>query len=189
MSVVQPETFVLTDTEAAQLQSAQMAQQQKVAGTTPVIRIGSIAVPIAIVALVAAIDWVWYDGTMPISLFVILMAMFVAGMATQTVGYWLSLHASKRRMREKTRQVFEPRTVRLTDEGIEQSLPEVRSVHLWNGIDRVEQVSGLILLWAGNLLVSAIPVRAFASEPAAQEFLDACRRRAGAAPITAAKQQ
>jgi hypothetical protein len=35
--------------------------------------------------------------------------------------------------------------VRLTDEGIEQSLPDVRSVNAWCGIDRVEQARGLIL--------------------------------------------
>ena len=187
MSVVQPETFVLTDTEAAALQSAQMAQQQKVAGTTPIIRYGSIAAPFVIIGVVAAIDWIWYDGAMPASLFVTLMAMFVAGMATQTVGYWLTLQASKRLMREKTRQVFEPRTVRLTDEGIEQTLPELRSVHLWSGIDRAEQASGLVLVWAGNLLVSAIPARAFPSAGAAQAFLDACRRNAGIAEPPASR--
>ncbi len=181
MSVVQPETFTLTDQEAAAVQSVQMARQMKVAGTSPVVRYGAIAVPFVIVGVVAVIDWVWYDGAMPISLFVTLMAVFVAGMATQTIGYRLNLQATKRRLIEKTRQVFEPRTVRLTDEGIEQALPELRSVYMWNGIDRVEQASGLIFLWAGNLLVSTIPVRAFASEQDAQAFLDACRTRTGGA--------
>ena len=101
MTIVQPETFTLTDQEAATLQSAQMA-----------------------------------------------------------------------------RQVFAPRTVRLTDEGIEQALPEVRSVHLWREIDRVEEMSGVILIWAGNLMVSAIPARAFPSLQDAQAFVDACRGRA-----------
>jgi hypothetical protein len=105
--------------------------------------------------------------------------VFVAGMATQTVGYWLNLQASKRRLRERTRQVFEPRTVRLTDEGIEQALPQLRSVHAWSGIDRVEQPADIVLVWAGNLLVSAIPARAFASAQEARAFLDACRARAG----------
>ena len=181
MSVVQPETFTLTDQEAAAVQSVQMARQMKVAGTNAVMRYGSIAAPFAIVGVIAVIDWVWYGGAMPISLFVTLMAVFVAGMATQTIGYWLSLQATKRRLIEKTRQVFEPRTVRLTDEGIEQALPELRSVHLWSGIDRVEQASGLIFLWAGNLLASTIPVRAFPSEQDAQAFLDACRARTGGA--------
>jgi len=181
ISVTQPDTFTLTDTEAAQLQSVQLAQQQKVAGMTPVIRYGSsIAVPIAMVASVAAIDQIWYAGQMPASLFVTLLLFFVAGMATLLAGFWLNLQATKRRMRERTRQVFEPRTIRLTDEGIEQSLPELRSLHLWRGIDRVEQASDLILIWAGNLLVSAIPVRAFPAQADAQDFLEACRRRAGA---------
>jgi hypothetical protein len=179
-SVTQPDTFVLTDTEAAQLQSCQLAQQQKVTGTTPVIRYGSIAVPIVIIALVAAIDWVVYDWTMPASLFVLVMAVFVAGMATQTVGYWLNLQATKQRLRAQTRQVFEPRTVRFTEDGIEQSLPDLRALHLWRGIDRVERASDLILIWAGNLLVSAVPVRAFPAQGDAQEFLEACRRRANA---------
>jgi hypothetical protein len=177
MAVVQPETFRLTDQEAAAVQSVQMARQMKVAGTSPVVRYGAIAAPFVIVGVVAVIDWVWYGGSMPMSLFVTLMAVFVAGMATQTIGYRLSLQATKRRLIENTRQVFEPRTVRLTDEGIEQALPELRSVHLWSGIDRVEQASGLILVWAGNLLVSAIPVRAFPSEADAHGFLDACRQR------------
>ena len=180
MIVVQPETFVLTDTEAATLQSVQLAQQRKVAGTSPAIRIGTIVVPVVIIALVAAIDWIVYDWTMPASLFVVVMAVFVAGMVTQTVGYWLNLRATTQRLRAQTRQVFEPRTVRLIDEWIEQSLPELRSRHLWRGIDRVEQVSDLILIWAGNLLMSAVPVRAFPSQPDAQDFLDTCRRRASA---------
>ena len=99
-------------------------------------------------------------------------------MLTQTVGYWLNLQATKRRVREKTRQVFEPRTVRLTDEGIEQMLPELHSLHIWKGIDRVEQASGLIFAWAGNLLVLVVPARAFPSPQDAQAFLDACRSRA-----------
>lgn len=180
ISVTQPDTFVLTDTEAAQLQSCQLAQQQKVAGMAPVIRYGSsIAVPIAMVASVAAIDQIWYAGEMPASLFVTLLLFFVAGMVTLLAGFWLNFQASKRRMRERTRQVFEPRTVRFTEEGIEQSLPDLRALHLWRGIDRAERAADLILIWAGNLLVSAIPVRAFPSQPDAQDFLEACRRRAG----------
>jgi hypothetical protein len=77
--------------------------------------------------------------------------------------------------------VFEPRIVRLTGEGLEQTLPELRSVHTWKGIDRVEQVSGLIFAWADNLLVLVVPARAFPSPQDAQAFLDACRSRAGAA--------
>jgi hypothetical protein len=141
-----------------------------------VIRYGSIAVPIAMVALAAAVDQIWYGGKLPASLFVTLLFFFVAGMATMVVGFRLNLSASKRRMRERTRQVFEPRTIRLTDEGIEQSLPELRSLHLWRGIDRVEWASDLILIWAGNLLASGVPVRAFRSQADAQDFLEACRR-------------
>jgi hypothetical protein len=179
MAVVQPETFRLTDQEAAAVQSVQMARQMKVAGTSPVVRYGAIAVPFVIVGVVSAIDWIAYGGALPASLFVTMMALFVAGMATQTVGYRLNLQATKRRLRDKTRQVFEPRTVRLTDEGIEQALPDLRSLHLWSGIDRVDlgQASGLILVWAGNLLVSAIPLRAFPSEADGRGFLDACRQR------------
>ena len=179
MSTVQPETFTLTDQEAAAVQAAQMAQQMKVAGTTPVIKYGSIAAPFAIIGVIAAVDWVWWDWTMPLSLFVIMMMVFVAGMATQTVGYWLNLQASRKRIRARTRQVFEPRTVRLTDEGIEQALSQLRSIHAWNGIDRVEQPADIILVWAGNLLVSAVPARAFTSPQDAQAFVDACRTRAG----------
>ena len=84
MSVVQPETFTLTDQEAAAVQSVQMARQMKVAGTTPVVRYGSIVAPFAIVGVVAVIDQIWYGGNMPISLFVTLMAVFVAGMATRS---------------------------------------------------------------------------------------------------------
>jgi hypothetical protein len=179
MTLVQPETFTLTDQEAAAVQGAQMAQHVKVAGTTPVIKYGSIAVPFVIVGLIAAIDCIWWDWTMPLSLFVIMMLVFVAGMATQTIGYWLNLQASRKRIRARTRQVFEPRTVRVSDEGIEQALPQLRSIHAWSGIDRVEQPADIILVWAGNLLVSAIPARAFAAPQDARVFVDACRTRAG----------
>jgi hypothetical protein len=179
MAVVQPETFTYTDAEAAAVQAAQMARQAKVAGSVPIIRYGSIAAPFAIVGVVFVIDQVWYGGAMPMSLFVTLMAVFVAGMMTQTAGIWLSLRASKQRIRQQTRQFFESRNVRLSDDGIEQALPNQRSVHLWSGIDRVDLAAGLILVWAGHLLVSAIPTRAFPSEADAQAFLDVCRQHAG----------
>jgi hypothetical protein len=185
MPIVQPQTFVFTATEAAQVQSIQLAQQQKVAGTSGVTRYGSIAVPIVMVASVAAVDQIWYAGKMPGSLFVTLLAFYLVGMVTMLVGYALNLRAAKQRIIEKTRQVFEPRTVRFTDEGIEQSLPELRALHLWRGIDRIEQASGIILIWDGNLLASAIPTRAFPSEPDAQAFADACRQRAGASHAAA----
>jgi hypothetical protein len=179
MSIVQPETFVLTDSEAAQLQAIQLAQQQKTIGTTGVTRYGSIAVPIVMILSVVAIDQIWYAGQMPGSLFVTLLFFYLIGMVTMLVGFGLNLRAGKRRIRENTRQVFEPRTVRLTDEGMEQSLPDLRTLQMWRGIDRIEQVSGLIVIWAGNLPVSAVPVRAFPSEADAQAFVDACRQRAG----------
>jgi hypothetical protein len=178
MTVVQPDTFILTDQEAAAVQAAQMAQQRKVAGTTPAIKYGSIAVPIILVGTIAAVDRIWWEWTMPVWLFVIMMLVFVAGMATQTIGYWLNLQATRKRLRTRTRQVFEPRTVRLSDEGIEQALPQLRSIHAWNGIDRVEQPADIILVWAGNLLVSAIPARAFAAPGDAQAFVDAARKAA-----------
>jgi hypothetical protein len=115
---------------------------------------------------------------MSLAHFFMLMAVFVGGMVIQTVNYWLYVRATKRRVREETRQVFEPRIVRLTGEGLEQTLPELRSVHTWKGIDRVEQVSGLIFAWADNLLVLVVPARAFPSPQDAQAFLDACRSRA-----------
>jgi hypothetical protein len=179
MPIVQPDTFVFTDTEAAQIQSIQLAQQRKIAGTSGVTRYGSIAVPIVMVASVAAVDQIWYAGKMPGSLFVTLLAFYLAGMVTMLVGYALNLRAAKQRIIERTRQVFEPRTVRFTNEGIEQSLPELRSLHLWRGIDRIEQASAaIILIWSGNILASAIPARAFPSEPDAQAFVDACRQHA-----------
>jgi hypothetical protein len=179
MTIVQPETFTFTDPEAAAVQAAQLRRQAKVAGSNPVLRIVvSIAVPVVMVGVVIAIDQIAYDGAMPMSLFVTLMGMFVAGMVTTVFAYRLNLQSTKRQIREKTRQVFEPRTVRLTDEGIEQALSELRAMHLWGGIDRAELDSGLIQVWAGNLLVSAIPARAFPSPQDAQAFLDACRSRA-----------
>jgi hypothetical protein len=179
MSIVQPETFVFTDTEAAQLQSIQLAQQQKVAGTPGVIRYGSIAVPVVMIASVTAVDQIWYAGKMPGSLFVTLLFFYLVGMVTMLVGFGLNLRVTKQRIRERTRQVFEPRTVRFTDEGIEQSLPELRSLQLWRGIDRIERASDLIVIWSGHLPVSAVPARAFPSERDAQAFMDACRQRAG----------
>jgi hypothetical protein len=178
MAVVQPETFVLTDQEAAVVQSAQMARQASVARANPILLIGSVAAPVIIIGIVGAIDLVWYRGAMPAALFVTLLAVFVAGMFTQTVGYRLSLEVSKRRLRQTTRQAFAPRTVRLTEQGIEQALPDVRSLHAWSGIDRAERANGLILVWAGNMLTAAIPARAFPSAQDAQAFLDACRHRA-----------
>jgi len=156
MPVVQPETFTLTDQEAATLQSVQLAQQTKLVGPNPVL-IASIAVPPLIAGVVFVIGRLWYGSAMSMSHFFILMAVCLAGMVIQTVNYWLYLQLTKRRVREKTRQVFEPRTVRLTDEGLEQTLPDLRSVHTWKGIDRIEQMSGLIFAWAGNLLVWWFP--------------------------------
>jgi hypothetical protein len=175
--LVQPETFVLSDAEAAAVQAAQMARQARVARANPVLIAGSIAAPIVVIGIIAAVDVAWYGGEMPASLFVTLMAVFVAGMFVQTLGYRLSLAVSKRRLRRTTRQVAAPRTVRLTDQGLEQALPEARAFNAWSGIDAAEQADGLILLWAGNLLAAAIPVRAFPASQDAEAFLDACRER------------
>jgi len=180
MPVVQPETFTLTDQEAATLQSVQLAQQTKLVGPNPVL-IASIAVPPLIAGVVFVIGRLWYGSAMSMSHFFILMAVCLAGMVIQTVNYWLYLQLTKRRVREKTRQVFEPRTVRLTDEGLEQTLPDLRSVHTWKGIDRIEQMSGLIFAWAGNFLVLVVPARAFPSLQDAQSFADACGTRTSGA--------
>jgi hypothetical protein len=178
MAVVQPETFTLTDQEAATLQSVQLARQTKLVGPNPVL-IASIAVPFIVAGFVFVIGRVWYGDAMSMAHFFMLMVVFVAGMAIQTVNYLLYLQTTKRRVREKTRQIFEPRTVRLTDEGLEQTLPDLHSVHTWKGIDRVEQVSGLIFAWAGNLLVLVVPARAFPTLQDAQAFADACGTRTG----------
>jgi hypothetical protein len=178
MPLAQPETFVLTDAEAAAVQAAQLARQASVARASPVLLAASIAVPVVLVAVVYAVDLIWYEGAMPLPLFVTLMAVFFAGMVVQTLAYRLTLEASKRRLRRATRQVFAPRTVRLTDEGIEQAQPQARAFNAWSGIDRAEQAHGLILLWAGNLLAVAVPVRAFPAPQDADAFLDACRQRA-----------
>ena len=138
MDIKQPETFAFTDAEAAAVQSAQMARQSRVARANPVLRFGAFAVPVVVIGVAAAVDLIWYGGAMPASLFLTLMAVFVAGMITQTVGYRLSLGASKRRLRQTSRQVFAPRTVRLSDEGIRQELPDTRAVYLWAGLDRAE---------------------------------------------------
>ncbi len=188
MTIVLPETFVLTDREAAAVQSAQMARQASVARANPVLQVVSVAAPIVVIGAIAAVDLVWFDWTMPGSLFVTLMAVFVAGMLTQTAGYWLSLQLSKRRLLEKTPQVFALRTVRLTDDAIEQSLPDLRVAHAWRGIDRAEQAHDLILIWAGNILAVAIPVRAFPSEQDARAFLEACGQRTAMPSITASVQ-
>lgn len=179
MSIVQPETFVFTEAEATQLQAIQLAQQQKVAGTAGVIRYGSIAVPVLMIASVVAVNQIWYGGQMPGSLFVTLLFFFLAGMVTMLIAFRLNLRATKQRILERTPQVFAPRTVRFTDEGIEQSIPEIRSMQLWRGISRIERVAGLIVIWTGVLPVSAVPARTFPSEPDAQAFVDACQQRAG----------
>jgi hypothetical protein len=162
MAVVQPETFTFTDAEAAAVQSAQMAWQMKVAGTAPTIRYSPIIVAFATPGIVFVIDQVWYGGTMPASLFVTLMAVFVAGMATHAAGYWLALRASKRRIRQQTRQFFESRNVRLSDDGIEQALPNQRSSP---GAHRSRTGRGADPVWAGHLLVSAIRPAPFHRRP------------------------
>ena len=111
----------------------------------------------------------------------LLMAAFVAGMMTQTIALRLSLQISKRRLRSKTRQLFEPRTVQLTYEGIEQVQPAVRSLHRWGGIDRIEGDHGLIVIWTGNIVACVIPERAFPTRQDAAAFLEQCRTRAAAA--------
>jgi hypothetical protein len=181
MAVVQPETFTFTDAEAAAMQSAQMAQQASVARASPVLIAASIAVPVLLFAGLIGIDRLWFGGDMPMSLFVSLLAAFVAGMFTMGLAYKLTLEASKRRMRRAIRQVFAPRTVRFADDGIEQALPELRTIHAWAGVERVERRGDLIQLWSGPVLLMAIPVRAFPGAADAEAFLAACRGKIGAA--------
>jgi hypothetical protein len=181
MTVVQSETFVLTDAEAAAVQSANMARQASIARANPAHIAFSIAVPILLLVVVYGVDLIWYGGAMPPSLFSALLVAFVGGMFTQMLSFKLTLEMSKRRMRQATRQVFAPRTVRLTDEGIEHALPEVRSLFAWTGNARAQVAPGLILIWAGHVLAAAVPVRALACRPDAQAFLEACRQHARAA--------
>lgn len=178
MEIAQPETFALTDAEAAAVQSVQMARQAAIAKANPVLRYGALAAPVVVVGVVAAIDVIWYRGDMPVSLFVTLMAVFVAGMIAQTIGYRLSLAASKKRLRQASRQVLAPRTVRLTDEGLSQALADTRAVYLWASIDDTERTQDLVLVWTGNLLAAAIPARAFRSGGDADAFVAEIRRRA-----------
>lgn len=180
MTFVQPETFTLTDQEAAAIQSVNMARQASIARSSPYLRVGSIAAPFIVAAAIYALDLAWFGGAMPAWLFVTLMAVFVAGMMTQAAAFWASLQVSKRRMREQTRQVFEPRTVRLTDEGLEQATPAIGVVHKWSGVDGIQSKQGLIIAWAGNLLACAIPERAFSTPSDAEAFLAQCRLRAAA---------
>jgi hypothetical protein len=178
MAIVQPETFVFTDAETDAVQSANMAHQAGVARRNPAQLALSIGVPVLLVAVLIAVDWLWYGGAMPMPLFVAFMAVFAAGMFTQLLATKLTFDMSRRHLRQATRQTFAPRTVRLTDEGIELALPEARSLYAWSGIDRAEQTGGLILIWAGHVMVAALPARAFASDADAQAFLAECRSRA-----------
>jgi hypothetical protein len=171
----QPITYTLTDAEAAAAQSAQMARQAAVARRGPALIALSFAVPVLAVGFLFATDWLWYGGEMPAPLFLGLLAAFVAGMFTQTLAYKLTLASSTRRMRQAVRQVFASRTVRLTEAGLEHTTPDARTLYAWNGIDRAEEGAGLILIWAGHALASAVPVRAFSSAAEAQAFLAECR--------------
>jgi len=179
MAVVQPGTFVLTDQEVAIIQAAQMERQASITNKSLALRIGQIAVPIVIIGAVIAVDQLWYGGTLPAWLMFTVVAAFVAGVLFQTLAYKVTVEVMKQRMRETTRQLFAPRTVRLTDEGIEQTLPDIRSLQAWRGIDQANETNGLVIVWAGNLMIVTIPVRAFPTVVDAQAFVAACRRRAG----------
>lgn len=179
MPLVQPETFTLTQAEAATVQSVQMERQAKIARQSPVLLAGSIAAPFIVAAALYACDLIWFDGAMPGWLFVTLMGVFVAGMLTQTAALWLNLMVAKRLMREKTRQVFDPRTVKTLKHGIEQEIPTAMTRHKWSGIDRVELRKDIIFVWAGNILACSIPERAFPSTNDAKMFLEECLRRIG----------
>jgi YcxB-like protein len=85
---------------------------------------------------------------------------------------------SMRRMRQAVRQVFAQRTSRLSDDGVELATADTRTLYAWSAIDRAEESGGLILLWAGHILASTVPVRAFSSAAEALAFLAECRRRA-----------
>jgi len=168
-------TYTLTDAEAAAAQSAQMARQAAIARRGPALIALSFAVPVVAVGLLFATDFLWYGGEMPAPLFVGLLAAFVGGMFTQTLAYKLTHASSTRRMRQAVRQVFAPRTVRLTEAGLEHATANTCTLYAWSGIDRAEESAGLILLWAGHVLASVVPARAFSSATKAQAFLAECR--------------
>lgn len=189
MAIVQPETFVFTDAEADAVQSANIAYQAGVARRNPGQLALSIGVPVLLVMVLIGVDWLWYGGAMPMPLFVAFMAVFAAGMFTQLLATKLTLDMSRRHLRQATRQTFAPRTVRLTDQGIELALPEARTLYAWSGIDRAEQTGGLILVWAGHVMAAALPARTFGSEADAEAFLAECRSRAAggaSAPLAGA---
>jgi len=172
-----PRTFTLTEAEAAAIQSMQLARQTGIARKGPMLRYTSLAAPVIAAVIIWAVDLLWYDGAMSMSLFVTLLAVFVGGMMFQTAGYWLNLQAARKRMLHTTQQVFEPRTVRFVPEGIEVSIPTAATLQKWPGVKDIEMKNGMILVWAGNLLPVSVPLRAFSSEEEAETFLAECRRQ------------
>lgn len=179
--------FTFTPDEAAALQAIQMKRQAKLARGSPFLLWTSLAAPVVIAALVFLADFLFWDGEMPGSLFVAFMGTFVAGMFFMVLGFRLNLMVAKKRLRETTRQLHEPRELRLTEEGIEQSLPAARSLQMWPGLDRVETRRGLLLAWAGNMAVAAVPLRAFPSPDAARAFIAECQARLGGGKEAAQK--
>ena len=178
---IQPATFVFTEAEAAALQSVQMARQAGIARRSPLLIALTFGVPLLLLAVVFGIDRVGYGGQMPASQVTGLLVAFVAGMFTAILTFKLMQQSSKQRMLRTVRHVFAPRTVRLTGEGVEQAMPELRIVHAWAAIDQAERSSGLILLWSGPVVAIAVPERAFATAAAAEAFALTCRDRAAAA--------
>lgn len=177
----QPITYTLTDAEAAAVQAAQMARQAAVARRAPALIALSFAMPIAALGVLFATEQLLYDGSMPGALSFGVVVAFLAGTFTQILAYKVSLAVSMRRMRQAVRQVFAQRTSRLSDDGVELATADTRTLYAWSAIDRAEESGGLILLWAGHVLASAVPVRAFASAADAQAFLAECRSRAAGA--------
>lgn len=177
MALKQPATFTLTPEEAAALQSIQTERQASIARKGPVLRYSSLAAPFVAAAMIWLVDIIWYGGDMPLSFFVTLLAVFMAGMMFQTAGYWINMLAARKRMLAATRQVYAPRTVRLTRDGIENAIPTATTLQKWAGVTQVETQKDMLLVWAGNLLPVSVPLRAFASDKDARAFVAECKRR------------
>ena len=75
------------DAEAAAVQTAQLAQQASVARANPALLALSIAVPVVMIGVLLGVDWLWFEGGMPFSLFVGLLAVFVGGSLVDHGGH------------------------------------------------------------------------------------------------------
>lgn len=174
---VLPETFALTQQEAKAVQAEQYKRQVGMAHRGAGVWIMALAVPASFVVGLFAFDWLAFDGNAPAACFIGVAAAYLIGIYSMVVVMRVNVSRTKQRILQLTPQVWEQRTIELTDDGVRQVMDSASSLFFWKAISAVERHGEILFMWVSPVNAIVVPDRAFASMRDAESFEASVRAR------------